>query len=414
MKPYVKNHSEFRLLVTTNGCSENRLDCGRMEAFFSANGWKLTQRIKKADIILFNACGLTNVRENASLKVLESINSQKKASAEVIVWGCFPKINIDRVRSFHGGTIFHNDELGRLEEIFEGKVRSRDVTANHLCNSWELPKYNEATVKRLLKRMNLIKYKLKKFDHTLLSQALKSTSFTDTDSYFIKISTGCLSSCSYCGVRYSRGRLKSKPLSQIVKEFNEGLVKKYKKFTLIGTDIAAYGRDIGTNLANLLEILLKNDVDVKMRLPNMNPKFMIEMMPKLRELIGTEKIELIGAGVQSGNNRILRRMNRGYRIEDYKEVISGLKAECPHLRIRTNVIVGFPSETEDDFQDTIKLIDEIDFNFADLHRYSTRSNTKAATMPKQIPQAVIDKRFSIFREKYLRHLRNNHCLMPAA
>ena len=152
---------------------------------------------------------------------------------------------------------------------------------------------------------------------------------------------------------------------------------------------------------------MKNDCDFKIRLPNVNPRFLIDMIPEFREIIRTGKIEAMGIGVQSGNNRILKLMNRGYRIEDYKEAVSILKSEYPPLNIRTNIIVGFPSETEEEFEDTLKLIKEIDFAFADVHRYSPRSKTKAAKMKGQLPPEVIEERFSIFNEAFLENLRKN-------
>ena len=230
-------------------------------------------------------------------------------------------------------------------------------------------------------------------------------SFADSDAFFMKVSTGCLSSCSYCGVRYSRGRLRSKPVYRITEEFKEGLKKNFRKFTLIGTDLGAYGRDQGTNLVYLLKALFENEGDYKLRLPNINPKFLIEMIPELRELFRSGKIEVIGAGVQSGSNRLLRLMNRGYRIEDYKEAMSILKTEFPALRIRTNIIVGFPTETEEDFQETLGLLNEVNFTFADIHRYSPRSKTKAETMPEQIPQEVIEDRFVRLQLALSQHLR---------
>lgn len=396
------------MFFTTNGCSENRSDCAKMQEFFRINGWQVTTKIREADIIFFNACGLTNVREDNSLKVLKEINAQKKFSAEIIVWGCFPKINKERISEAHKGVIFDSGEIERLEEIFEGKIKSRDIHANFLTPSWNGSNQKKRDIKRFSNIIHIRSYIQNRFNGRLQKRARDLVSFVDSDAFSIKVSTGCLNCCSYCGVFYSRGKLKSKPVYKITEEFKEGLKKNFRKFTLIGTDLAAYGRDQRTNLVYLLKALFKNEGDFKLRLPNVNPKLLIEMIPELREIFRTGKIEVIGSGVQSGNNRILKLMNRGYKVEDYKEAISILKTEYPSLRIRTNIIVGFPSETEKEFQDTVRLLNEVDFTFADIHRYSPRSKTKAATMPVQIPQEVIEDRYIRLQLAFSQHLRKTH------
>jgi tRNA A37 methylthiotransferase MiaB len=391
--------------VTTNGCSENRSDCAKMQEFYTINGWSVTSNIREADIILFNACGLTTVREDNSLKVLEEINTQKKSSAEIIVWGCFPKINKERISEIHEGILFDSDESERLEEIFQGNIRARDIHANFLTLSWNGSHQKAKTIKRLSNIFHIQSYIQKRFDKHLWKHASDLVSFVDSDAFFIKICTGCLNACTYCGARLSRGRLKSKPVYRITEEFKEGLKKNFRKFTLIGTDLAAYGRDQDTNLVQLLKALLKNESDYKLRLPNINPRLLIEMMPELRHLFRSGKIEVIGSGVQSGSNRILRLMNRGHSIEDYKDAMSILKTEFPALRLRTNIIIGFPSETEQDFQETVRLLNEVDFTYADIHKYSPRPKTKAVTMPEQIPQEVIEDRYARLLIAFSKHLR---------
>lgn len=135
--------------VTTNGCSENRSDCAKMQEFFTINGWSVTSNVRAADIILFNACGLTTIREDNSLEVLEGINAQKKSSAEIIVWGCFPKINKERIGNAHKGIIFDSDESERLEKIFEGNIAARDIQTNFLTPSWNGLHKKAKTIRRL-------------------------------------------------------------------------------------------------------------------------------------------------------------------------------------------------------------------------------------------------------------------------
>jgi len=404
-KMYFNKNLGKSVFITTNGCSENRFDCAKMNEFFTTNGWSVVANVQKADIILFNACGLTKIREDDSLGVLKEINTQKKSSADIIVWGCFPKINKERIGSAHKGIIFDSDESERLEDIFEGKIKTQETQANYLMPSWQESFKISKIYRRLPHVTNIRPYIQLLFYWHLWAQASNKVSFTDSDSFSIKVSTGCLNFCSYCGVSSSRGRLRSKPVGKIVEEFREGLGKNFKKFTLIGTDLAAYGRDQGTNLVHLLETLVKFEGHFKLRLSNVNPRFLIEMVPDLRDVFRTEKIEVVGSGVQSGNNRILKLMNRGYTIEDYREAMSILKTEHPDIRIRTNVIVGFPSETEQDFQDTVRLLKEVDFTFVDIHRYSPRFRTTAENLPGQLPKKIIEDRYGKWLLAFTQHLR---------
>ncbi|MFP3868407.1 MAG: radical SAM protein [Desulfobacteraceae bacterium] len=391
---YFRKNVGQKVCVTTNGCSENRIDCAKMQKFFTDNGWSVTADIRQADLILFNACGLTTVRENDSLATLQWITEQKRPSAEVIVWGCFPKINAERLRAIHAGLLFDSDQEERLEEFFEASVKSQQIEANFLvaacpnhqptANGWH--RYLAKIISGLRSpRLFLGKRRW--------ARASRLVNFLDSEAFPIKVSTGCLDACAYCGVRLARGRLRSKPIPQVVAEFKDGLARQFSKFTLIGTDLGAYGRDQGQRLVDLLDTILELEGDYKIRLPNINPRWLKDMLPEMRKLVQSNKIEVIGSGVQCGSNRILQLMNRRYRVEDYQQAVVALKAECPALHIRTNLIVGFPGETEGDFDKTLQLVDEVDFTFADIHRYSPRPKTKAATMPDQVPARVIEDRF---------------------
>ena len=243
--------------------------------------------------------------------------------------------------------------------------------------------------------MNL-KLKLIRLYNKRLSQ---SYNIYNSHTFCIKVCTGCLNACAFCAVRLSRGKLRSKPINHVVKEFEEGLAKNIKEFALIGTELGAYGRDRGTTLPTLLKELIRRKGDYIIRLRNINPKYLIEMMPEFREILKCGKISYLSSPVESGNNRILRLMRRSYKIEDYKQAILTLKREFPQIHIRTQILVGFPSETEDEFQDTLRLLDELSFDFVEVYCFQSRPNTEAARMNNQVPQEVIKRRYYKARMK---------------
>lgn len=388
--------------VITNGCPESRIDSARMQEFLKVNGWTATSNYREADMILFNACALTQHSEDLSIKMTEYIKATKKPSAQLIVCGCLPKINRDRLREVYNGITFGSDEIDPLVEIIEAKTRPQDTYANYLIPQTQSPRVNRwhiPNLRKITSFMSLIERLTMPFYH----RREQAMGVYNSDTFCIKVSTGCLGACSFCGVRLSRGKVKSKSVDSVVKEFEEGLEKNYKEFALMGTDVGAYGRDQGTTLAALLRELTKRKGDYRIKLRNIQPRFLIEMLPELRGSFETGKISYISSAAESGNNRILRLMNRGYRIEGYKEAIRTLKREFPEIHIRTQVIAAFPSETEEEFQDTVRLLDEVDFDFVEVYRFQSRRGTEAAKMENQIPEEVARRRY---HKLYMKSLFN--------
>jgi MiaB/RimO family radical SAM methylthiotransferase len=362
-----------------------------MQEFFRVNGWRVAGDYREADLILLTACGLTQYSEDKAIRLISRLKARKKPSAELIVCGCLPKINKERLQEVYDGITFGGDEVERLNEIIEAKIRAQEVHANFLLpqmkntllDNWRALNLRNREILAAIKRQLMVGHLRR------LSQAI---GVDNPHTFHIKVSTGCLDACSYCGIRISRGRVKSKPIDGVVREFEEGLSKGYSDFALLGTDLGAYGRDQGTNLTALLRELLKKKGNYKIKIRNVNPRFLVEMLYELREVFPSGKISFLSCSVESGNNRILELMNRGYRIEEFKKAIRTLNSEFPEILIGTQVMVGFPSETEDEFNDTVRLLDEVTFDFVEVYQFQPRPHTKAARMEGQIPPEVARKR----------------------
>jgi len=396
-----------KICVITNGCPENRIDCSRMQKFLGDNGNTVTADIKEADIVVFNACGLTHDTQEYSVKIIKHIQALKKPSAELVVCGCLPKINMPRLKEVHQGFTFGH-EVEQLAEVIKtkpvpstssGKALSEaegtdpdETYANHLSPRAHVPTIRRWRISDLKKiaSLMLIKEKLTKSYYDRLDREINAFR---SHSFCIKVSTGCPNRCTFCAVKVSRGKLRSKPIDKVVEEFEEGLAKGYKEFALLGTDVGAYGRDQGKTLVDLLIELTKREGEYKIRIRNIQPRFLIEMMPEFREVLRSGKISYISSAAESGNNRILGLMRRGYKIEDYKKAILGLKREFPKLHIRTQIMVGFPSETEEEFEDSLRLFDEIDYDFVEVYQYQPRPNTEAAAMKDQVPAKISGRRY---------------------
>jgi tRNA A37 methylthiotransferase MiaB len=191
-----------------------------------------------------------------------------------------------------------------------------------------------------------------------------------------------------------------------MQEFSEGLQSGYKQFALIGTDTGSYGRDIQTNLVNLLRAMVSVKGEYWLKLRNVHPRTLIKMLPEFLDVFKSGKIVHMTTALQHGNNRILKLMKRGYTIEDFKYAIGAVKKSCPNLKIRSQLMVGFPGETEAEFNDTLNLLDEIQFDFIEVYKYSPRPNTMAAEMPNQVTNKTANKRYFMLHKKVLGHLKS--------
>ena len=401
-----KETSTKRVCVFTNGCPENRIDCARIKKFLSDNDHILTDDIQDADIIFFNACALTHATQEFSINIIQFIQAQKRPSAKLIVCGCLPKINKPRLREVFNGVTFEH-EIEDLSDFIETETNPQDTHANHLESRAHVPTTHRLRIPDLKKLVN-IKYIKEKLTEPYRNHLDQTINVFGPNSFCIKVSTGCPNKCAFCAVKISRGKLRSKSINQIVEEFEQGLARGYKEFALLGTDVGAYGRDHGNTLVDLLKEMIKIEGDYTIRLRNIQPKFLIGMLSELTEVLRSGKISYLSSAAESGNNRILKLMRRGYTIEQYKQAILVLKNEFPDLQIRTQILVGFPGETEEEFMDSLRLIDEINFDFVEVYPFQARPGTEAEGMDNHVPHKVIMRRYHKAYMKALFHMMKSN------
>ncbi len=390
----------MKAIVLTNGCPENRIDGARTEQFLIQNGWEITRDTKRADLIIFNACGLTESSQESSILIIKKLDKEKLTGSKLIVCGCLPRINKKRVKQIHHGDIIEGEDITKLSKVLEINNISKKVCANYLT---EFVNHESSLKDKIIQ--NLLKIKDPSALNILLNKITKrkiiakyrklwkTANIVQPNTSYIKISSGCSNSCSYCAVKISRGNTASKPIVEVKKEFIEGLKLGYKKFSLIGTDNGSYGHDIGTNLVMLLTEMVSINEDFLINIRNVNPNFIIKKLPELLAIFRSGKIAHLTTAVQHGNNRILKLMNRGYTIEDFKFSIKEINKINPNLKIRTQIMVGFPGETKKEFNDCMKLIDEIKFDFVEIYQYSPRPGTAAYEMKNNITKSECHRRY---------------------
>lgn len=355
-----------KVYLQTFGCQMNKHDSEIISGKLAEMGYSETDREKAADLIIVNTCC---VREHAEIREIGRISYLKRfkdvnPNLIIGVAGCMvQKRKEDLFRILpHVDFIFGPQSIGEIEELI-AKVKAGE---KNVCGSWEERGY--VPCGPVIKRKSRIWA-------------------------WISIMKGCDNFCSYCIVPYVRGRQVSRPEEDIIAEAVRLGEEGYLEVTLLGQNVNSYGADRGgkENFARLLRRLNQVDGIARIRYITSHPKdFSDEIISAIRD---SEKVcEHFHLPVQSGSNRVLKMMNRGYTRERYIELIDKIRNEFEAPSITTDIIVGFPGETEADFQDTLSLVKKVKFDGVFAFYFSVRSGTKAEKMPGLIPEEARKER----------------------
>ncbi len=213
--------------------------------------------------------------------------------------------------------------------------------------------------------------------------------------YFnIRIAEGCAFKCSYCSIKFATGRIRSKPVDWIMSEFRAGLAAGHRLIQLVCEDTGCYGIDIGSSMPALLREMLAVDGDYQLILIDFGGYWLVKYVDELTPLFAAnpDRIRELYVSLQSGSDRVLKAMRRPEKAADVRAALLDVKRLVPHLKLRTTVIVGFPGETEEEFELTIGLLREIGFDAVEINRYEDRPGAYATTLPDKIPPATIERR----------------------
>jgi threonylcarbamoyladenosine tRNA methylthiotransferase CDKAL1 len=382
---YQHTRARKKACVLTLGCPESRIDSAKVQVFLQKNSYALTQEIKEADLILFRTCGLTKDSEGYSLEAIRKIKLTKKKDAKLIAWGCLSKINPSALRREYSGITFGEADEEILNEIVVANKPIEEIEANYLLPGF---KYGKGFSKIIHFPMYFLM--------SLLGTERFSICYEEErygSPFFIKVSTGCLGSCTFCVVKQSRGTVRSKSIDNVLAEFKRGLASGYKDFRLLATDLGAYGMDKGYRIVDLLNRMIAEEGDYVISLRNINPCWLKEMYEEMKPILSSGRIRFLSSGFESGSNRILRLMGRRYTIEEYRRCIQDLNRKHPNILLSTQVMVGFPTEKKQDFQQSEKILKELRFDEVELYKYSPRRGTRAAKMSDQVPKYIKEYRF---------------------
>ena len=401
-----------RAYLFNTGCIRRALDSTKIYSYLIENDWTFTNNISAAEMVIVSTCGAVNKTEELSLIALENIAKKKSPSAKLIITGCLPKIDPEKIQAIPNLDDFEfipTRSLDKLDLALDATVPFADIPdANLVTNEIGLLDYilayrffRHSFFLSLYKRMSTNRFFLKSaLALTDGLNAVKSkVGLAERQKvvpyYNIRIAEGCAFACTYCSIRFATGRLKSKPIDQIVAEFKAGLAQGHKLFQLVCEDTGSYGLDIGTTMPALLQRLLEIKGDYQLILIDFGGYWLVKYFDDLLPLFETnpDKIRELYVSLQSGSDEILKAMKRPERSEPVQTKLKILKEKLPNLILRTTVIIGFPGETEEDFQKTVTAVQAIDFSVVELNKYEDRPGTASSKMENKIPPEVIERRY---------------------
>lgn len=364
-----------KALIVTYGCQMNEHDSEKLLGMLKDMGYIETSDKEEADLIIYNTCC---VRENAELKVYGNLGAlkplkEKNSDLIIAICGCMmqqPKIVEEIKRKYrHVDLVFGTHNLHNFPELL-ANCRQGD---NMLIEVWE----HEGEIIEGITAVR--RYDIKAF---------------------VNIMYGCNNFCTYCIVPYTRGRERSREIKDIINEVINLAENGTKEITLLGQNVNSYGKTLTskTDFADLLKELNNIDGIERIRFMTSHPKdlsdSLIDAMAKYHKVC-----EHIHLPFQAGSNSVLKKMNRKYTKEIYLELVNKLKEAVPDIALTTDVIVGFPGETEEDFMDTLDIVEKVRFDSAFTFLYSIREGTPAAKMDDQIDNKIKHKRFNQLIEK---------------
>lgn len=352
----------MKVFLRNFGCSSNLADGEVLAGCLTSAGFSLVNSEGDADVVIYNSCAVKGPTENRIIDALKRVPSGRK----IVVTGCLPLINFERLlREVHFDGV-------------AGPAAGKSIVD---------------VVNRVLKGERVV----------LLDGALSAQPPLDLPRIqinpavsVIPVNYGCLGSCAYCCVVHARGRLRSYKISEIAERVKRELSLGVKEFWVTSQDVACYGRDIGTNLAELLNTLSQIEGEFRIRVGMMTPNIVAPILPQVIEAFGSPKVyKFVHLPVQSGDDVVLKKMHRFYTTEEFREIVAQFKKAYPQITLSTDVICGFPGESTKAFENTLRLLEEVKPDVINVSKFFARPKTAALKMKDEFIERNEIKRRSV-------------------
>ena len=351
----------------TLGCKVNQYETNAMEQQFIKNNYEIVENTQKADIYVINTCTVTNIAERKSRQMLRRVK-EINPSAVLVVCGCYAQVAKNELEQIPEIDIIlginEKNEIVQIVENYMEKMAEQDKRSQ------------EAEIDDVSKQKEFLDF--------------GDVTYTEKNRAVVKVQDGCNMFCSYCIIPYARGRIRSRKIESVVSEIEKIAKEGIKEVVITGIHVASYGKDFDNEntskkirLIDLLEAINKIDGTDRIRLSSLEPTIVDEEFAT--RLFKLNKIcDHFHLSLQSGCDETLKRMNRKYTTQIYRDAVATLRKYYPEASFTTDVIVGFPGETDEEFAKTYEFLKEIDFYRLHVFKYSPRRGTVAEKMPNQI------------------------------
>lgn len=394
------------------GCDRRLLEKSKILEYLKKNDYKITRRPSKADYLLLFTCAFKKAEEDYSVTRLRALQNHR---GRLLVYGCLPDIAPHRLEGLATIHKLAPKDLDEIDDFFDGiQIKYADVkNSNAILNP------ARSNLVQTVRRNLSMNYHL---THRLIN--FRSQRQKPKKCFYLMVCRGCLGQCSYCAIPRAIGSIRSKPMAAVIAEFREGLRAKRRDFVLLGDDLGCYGLDGVGTLPDLMHSLchearnfsgdgLEADANhpvVQFHLKEVHPKCLLLYEKSLPQLFESAYVKSLLCPIQSGSPRILALMRREHTIEDAKRIIHKIREVNPGIELATQIIVGFPTETEEDFQATLDLVVELGFGWVVVFPFDPKRGTIAAGLEGRISEDVIEKRvkkaFKYFKNHGIKALAN--------
>ena len=360
-----------KVKFSTLGCKVNQYETEAMAELFVKNGYEITEDYN-CDVFVLNTCTVTNLSDRKSRQQISKIRSEN-SDAIIAVVGCYSQVSPDEIENIEGVNVIlgtkYRKEIVELCEL----AKSSNKTINKVENIGKNREFEELTI---------------------------NTEHSMTRAY-IKIQEGCSQFCSYCIIPYARGPIRSRNIRDIVLEAKRLADNGFKEIVLTGIHVASYGKDLENEdigLIDVIEDIGQIDKIKRIRLSSLEPRIVdkqfLDRLSKVEQFCDHFHLSL-----QSGSDSILQSMNRKYDTDLYEKTINLIREYYPNAAITTDIIVGFPGETDEDFEKTLNFVDKIQFSKIHVFKYSNRKGTVASKMKNQVSGVIKKERSKLLIEK---------------
>ena len=361
----IRGENLRKVAFYTLGCKVNQYDTEAVLEKFKAANYEVVDFSDYADVYVVNTCTVTHLSDRKCRQMLRKTKKINENSI-LVAMGCYAQIAADKIKDQVSeiDIIIGTDKRNQIVEVVEAFEKDRAETINLVSDIMDVNEFEEMTISHLGERTRV----------------------------YIKVQEGCNNYCSYCIIPYTRGKIRSRKEEQVVEEVTKLANLGFKEIILTGIHVLAYGKDLGnTNLIQLLKRVHEVEGIERIRMSSIEPVAITkEFIDALREL--PKVCHHFHLSLQSGSDRVLKRMNRKYTTADYLRSVEDLRSLWPDVAITTDIIVGFPGETDEEFEETVAFVEKVKLAQIHIFPFSPREGTPAAKMKEQIAPEIKEKR----------------------